>query len=143
MSLQGLPSGNFSFQVKAIDAAGNCGEATENYPFSVDSRIKDSSSPGVPYWGLGWKFWLIVGGGSFSIVAVIVAMSVSTAIWLKRRRPNAYQAQENVVSSDRTLSGNLLCLSRETSDTLFQRLHELREELLMSLQMMVESEMAL
>ena len=98
-SFQGLPTGNFSFQVKAIDAAGNAGKATSNYAFSVDSRIKDSSTPATAYWGLGWKFWLIIGAGSFLVLAVIAALSASTAVWLKRRRPTSYQPQENSVVS--------------------------------------------
>lgn len=95
--LQALPSGNYSFQIKAIDAAGNLGEATNNYRFSVNSRLRPAGQAGSKFWGLGWKFWLIVGIGGAVVVGTITTLAILTTLWLRRRRPESYAPQENVV----------------------------------------------
>lgn len=74
--MQGLPSGNFSFQIRAVDAAGNAGTASYNYIFTVDSTLRSPGEPGPKFWGLGWKFWLIVGAGSAVLLAAILALSL-------------------------------------------------------------------
>ena len=97
--LQGLASGDFSFQVRVIDAAGNKGNATENYLFSVDSSLKDTADKGSSHWGLGWKFWLIIGGGSVLVVVVVIALAAFTALKLKKGPRRNYARQENLVVS--------------------------------------------
>ena len=95
--LQGLATGNYSFQVKAIDVAGNAGKATTNYVFAVDSQIKAGAQTRGRFWGLGWKFWLIIGAGSFVVLAAISALAAVTAMRLRKRGPAQYSRQENLV----------------------------------------------
>lgn len=62
--MQGLSTGNFSFQVRVVDAARNEGEATPNYIFVVNKSLQEDGAPTAAYWGLGWKFWLIIAAGA-------------------------------------------------------------------------------
>ena len=64
VALQSLNSGNYSFQVRAIDAAGNQGQPTQNHLFAVDKALPLDGAPKAAFWGLGWKFWLIIGAGT-------------------------------------------------------------------------------
>lgn len=95
--MQGLATGNFSFQVKAIDAAGNEGTATDNYLFAVNSSLEDPQRGSTSYWGLGWKFWLIIGGGSALVVALMLALAAYMALRIRKGPANSYEPQENLV----------------------------------------------
>lgn len=94
---QGLPSGNFSFQARAVDVAGNVGGVTQSYLFSVNAGLRAPGQPPEKYWGLGWKLWLIVGGGAAVVLAAIASLAAGTALWLKRRKPTSYEPQQNLV----------------------------------------------
>ena len=69
--MQGLSSGNYSFQAFVIDAAGNVGNASRNYMFTVDKNLALDGATRAAFWGLGWKFWLIIGCGAFTVLLAI------------------------------------------------------------------------
>ena len=89
LCLQGLQTGNYSFQAYAVDAAGNVGNATSPYQFVVDSSLAMDGQPKrAQFWGLGWKFWLIIGSGGF---LCLLLMSIMVACccrwkWLRQQR---------------------------------------------------------
>lgn len=82
--MQGLSSGNYSFQVAAVDVAGNAGQPTENYLFVVDGGLQADGTSKQSFWGLGWKFWLIVGAGGFVVVAI--PLTAAALFWCCSRK---------------------------------------------------------
>lgn len=101
LSLQGLRSGNFSFQVAGVDAAGNQGAPGTNYLFSVDSSLEPDGQRRAAFWGLGWKFWLIVAGSGALIVAASAA--VAAVIISRRRRGSRHDLPHTVFQVRRSL----------------------------------------
>lgn len=105
LPLQGLQSGNYSFQVMAIDAAGNIGEDSPNYLFSVDKSLPMDGIHRASHWGLGWKFWLIVVGGALAVGFVCIAVfSVTLRYWRHSKRSEEGNPASYVPQTSTTVS---------------------------------------
>jgi hypothetical protein len=74
---EGLGSGLYSLQVRAIDAAGNAGNASLAYPFEVDASIGKSKFP----------LWAIIACAVGGAAAVVVLAWVVWVCCCRKRRP--------------------------------------------------------
>ncbi len=55
---QDLRSGNYSFQARAVDAAGNVGAPTAAYAFAVDASLPlPAAGPPAEPWLSGWHLY--------------------------------------------------------------------------------------
>lgn len=62
--LQGLDSGYYALQVRAVDAAGNVGADQAPWPFQVDASL-DSKG------GLSTTMWIIIGAAGGTALLVV------------------------------------------------------------------------
>ena len=89
MVFKNLRSGNYSFEARATDAAGNVGPPTQASPFAVDASLPvprddsgDGSGSGNFFSGIsdwfsslsGWRLWAVIAGG------VALALLLSTVV---------------------------------------------------------------
>jgi hypothetical protein len=86
--VQGLQSGNYTFQVKAIDAAGNVGAATQPYAFAVDDALPlpGAGPAGAAAWFSGWHVWVVVAGGGAAVLLLAAALTAAAAAIASRHR---------------------------------------------------------
>ncbi len=61
--MQGLHTGNYTFQVRMLDMAGNLGNATQLYAFAVDASLPLPGSESAG-WFSGWHKWAIIAGAA-------------------------------------------------------------------------------
>ena len=80
--MQGLSSGNYTFQVRPIDAAGNVGTATTPYAFPVDASLP---LPGASQasWLLGWHLYAVIGAAA---ALVLILAATAACMWLSARQ---------------------------------------------------------
>lgn len=84
-ALQGLRSGNYTFQVQAIDAAGNVGAATQPYSFVVDDTLPIPGAASAS-WFSGWHKWAVIGGAAGLVALLVIAAAVGACVAVRRRR---------------------------------------------------------
>lgn len=82
--LQGLASGNYSFQVRAVDAAGNIGAPTAPYAFPVDAALLlPGAAPAS--WFTGWHLYSVIAAAAV-LAALIAGAAVACACVAGKRR---------------------------------------------------------
>ena len=79
--MQGLQSGNYSFQARAVDAASNVGAPTAAYAFAVDAALplQGAAAQGDP-WFSGWHLYSVLGGAA----AALILLAALAALFLLR-----------------------------------------------------------
>lgn len=82
--LQGLRSGNYTFQVKSVDAAGNVGAASRPYAFMVDDKLPVPGESAAAGWFTGWHRIAVIAGAAGAVALLVLAM-VACACARRRR----------------------------------------------------------
>ncbi len=81
--MQGLHTGNYTFQVRMLDMAGNLGNATQLYAFAVDASLPLPGSESAG-WFSGWHKWAIIAGAA--ALGLLLLLGLSGACYLSTRR---------------------------------------------------------
>ncbi|BDA49389.1 probable c5a peptidase at N-terminal half [Coccomyxa sp. Obi] len=81
---KGLRSGNYTFQVKSVDAAGNVGTASRPYAFTVDDTLPIPGASAAAGWFTGWHRTAVIAGAA-GAVALLVLATVACACARRRR----------------------------------------------------------
>ncbi len=82
--LQGLRSGNYTFQVKSVDLAGNVGAASRPYAFTVDDTLPVPGELAAAGWFTGWHRTAVIAGAAGAVALLILAI-VACACARRRR----------------------------------------------------------
>lgn len=81
--MQGLQSGNYTFQVRILDVAENLGNATQLYTFAVDDTLPLPGQQGAS-WFSGWHRWAVIGAAAG--LGLLLLLGLSSGCYAKRRR---------------------------------------------------------
>ena len=83
--LQGLASGSYNFQVRAIDMAGNVGPPTAPYAFPVDARLPlPGTAPAS--WFTGWHLYSVIAGAAVLAITLVGTAAACACMAARRRR---------------------------------------------------------
>ena len=80
--VQGLRSGNYTFQARMLDMAGNLGNATQLYAFAVDARLPLPGSESAG-WFSGWRKWAVIAGAA--ALGLLLLLGLSGACYRRTR----------------------------------------------------------
>ena len=96
MWLQGLRSGNYTFRVKSVDAAGNIGAASQPYAFTVDDTLPVPGESGAG-WFTGWHRIAVIAGAAAA--GVILLVLLLCACCMRRRRLHRLRSEGCAIPS--------------------------------------------